>query len=84
MEDETASVLFAEIVKFLENLPDGVGQTRLCSLLSRSDLADLIRLRKAAGIVQVRDIRTVVASNCIGKVNAEVAGESVLAVRRCV
>ena len=25
MEDETASVLFAEIVKFLENLPDGVG-----------------------------------------------------------
>lgn len=60
MEDETASVLFAEIVKFLENLPDGVGQTRLCSLLSRSDLADLIRLRKAAGIVQGRDIRNFV------------------------
>ena len=60
MEDETPSGFFPEIVKFLENLPDGVGKTRLCSLLSRGDVADLINLRTAAGSVQGRDINSFV------------------------
>ena len=60
MEDETPSGFFPEIVKFLENLPDGVGKTRLCSLLSRGDVADLINLRTAAGSVQGRDIKSFV------------------------
>ena len=60
MEDETPSGFFPEIVKFLENLPDGVGKTRLCSLLSRGDVADLINLRTAAGSVQDRDIKSFV------------------------
>lgn len=60
MEDETPSGLFPEIVRFLENLPDGVGNTRLCTLLSRGDLSDLASLKKAAGSVQGRDVRNFV------------------------